>query len=63
MKESISKEEVSFRLSRAKGAFDTISLATYYGFAFREACVNNPELLEAAEKLAEQIKKHPALVR
>lgn len=37
---------------RARKAFDAITHATYYGFAAREVLANDPEALEAAEKLA-----------
>lgn len=39
-------------MSRAREAFDTITGASYYGFAMREFLATNEEALQAAEKLA-----------
>ncbi len=48
--------EVS-KFERARAAFDTIAEAMYYGMAFREILTKDVKALEAAEFLAEAVKK------
>ncbi len=42
---------------RALAAFDAITKASYHGFNFKTVLAENPEALEAAEKLASFV--HP----
>lgn len=45
-------EEAKREWARARAAFDTITQAAYFGFSMRELIATDPEVLEAAEKLA-----------